>query len=404
MTRAERGLRRRQRLFVIFTALLVLAYARQLAGSPTAGQDFRAFFAAATVAAQGGDPYDWAAVGRAETTLYNAPAHLTPGDPRYYDFLPFPEGPWLALGLQPLTGLRWEVVYPIFAALMLLAIATGAWFILARLDWPVGRRRVAVAVTMLSPIAFFNIFQGQVSALVFLGFAAAWFLTAKGRPVAGGLILTLVWIKPNLGLALPLVIALMERPAARRLLVSFAAGSALAFGAAALMLPGVIAHWANEIVSQWRAVQGAQPDIASIHSFYYPALTGPVKTIALGLVLLVGAAYAAWAVPRVQGPLARGLTLLLLWFALLPYVHSFDAVLLLPVVAFLLEPDLRGWADPFTEVALWAFAIVPFGYFVGWHVGFFNGFTAVPVALLLLAWHRRVVRARPAVMPQRLVA
>ena len=51
MTAAERGIRRRQRLFVIFTAVLVLAYARQLAVAPDAGQDFRAFFAAATVAA-----------------------------------------------------------------------------------------------------------------------------------------------------------------------------------------------------------------------------------------------------------------------------------------------------------------------------------------------------------------
>jgi len=56
MTAAERGIRRRQRLFVVFTAVLVLAYARQLVNAPTAGQDFRAFFAAAALAAQGGDP------------------------------------------------------------------------------------------------------------------------------------------------------------------------------------------------------------------------------------------------------------------------------------------------------------------------------------------------------------
>jgi len=404
MTRAGRGLRRRKQLFVVFSLVLVLAYARQLTASPTVGQDFRAFFAAATVTAQGGDPYDWSAVGRAENKLYIAPAHLAPGDPRYYDFLPFPEGPWLALGLQPLTGLPWQVVFPIFAGSMLLALGIGAWFVLGRLGWPTPRRRLAVAMTMVSPIAFFNIFQGQVSPLVFLGFAAAWYLTARGKVVAGGMLLTLVWIKPNLGLALPLVIALMERQAARRLLLSFAAGSVLAFGAAALALPGVLTHWADELFSHWRAVQGPQPDIASIHSFYYPALSGPVKTVALLLVLLAGAAYARWALPRVQGGLARGLTLLLLWFALLPYVHSFDTILLLPVVAFLLEPDLRGWADPMTETALWAFAIIPFGYFVGWHVGFFNGFTAIPVVLLLLAWHRRVVMAAPAALPETLAA
>jgi hypothetical protein len=400
MTAADRGLRRRQRLFVIFTAVLVLAYARQLAAAPTAGQDFRAFFAAAAVAAHGGDPYDWAALGRAEQALYNAPGHIAPGDPRYNDFLPFPEGPWLALALEPLTGLDWRVVYPIFAALMLLAIAIGGWLILARLGWPLPRRWIAVAVVSLSPIAFFNIFQGQVSALVFLGFAAAWYLTWRGKPVAGGLALTLVWIKPNLGLALPLVIALLEPAAARRLLISFAAGSVLAFGAAALALPGVLLHWPHEILSHWRAVQGPQPDIASIHSFYYPALTGPIKTVALLVVVLAGGAYAVWAWHRTRAPLTRGLTLLLLWFVLLPYVHSFDALLLLPVLAVLLAPDLVGWGDPGAEVAVWAFATVPFAYFVGLHLGFFTGFTAIPVALLLLAWHRRVLLARPAVRPE----
>lgn len=396
MTAAQRGLRSRQRLFVIFTAVLVLTYARQLVVAPTAGQDFRAFFAAATVAAHGGDPYDWTALGHTENTLYNTPAHIGAGDPAYYDFLPYPEGPWLALALEPLTGLSWQSVYPIFAGLMLLAIAAGSWLALSRLGWLSTRRRIAVAVATLSPIAFFNIFQGQVSALVFLGFAAAWYLAGRGQPVAGGLALTLVWIKPNLGVALPIVLALLEPQAARRLLISFGAGSVLAFGVAALALPGVLLHWPAEIVSHWRAAQGTQPDIASIHSFYYPALTGPLKTIALLIVIVAGCAYGLWALPRIRAPLARGLTLLLLWFVLLPYVHSFDAILLVPALAFLLTADLRGWADATTEVALWALAIVPFGYYLGWHLGFFNGFTAIPTALLLLAWHRRIVVRKPA--------
>jgi hypothetical protein len=391
MTVSEPGIRRRQRLFLIFTAVLVLAYARQLTVAPTAGQDFRAFFAAATVAAQGGDPYDWTTLGRTEQALYNTPAHLHAGDPNFYDFLPYPEGPWLALALEPLTRLHWQTVYPIFSALMLLAIAIGSWLILARLGWPMRRRAIAAAAATLSPIAFLNIFQGQVSALVFLGFAAAWYLAGRGQSVAGGLVLTLVWIKPNLAVALPLVVALLEPAAARRLLISFVAGSALAFGAAALALPGVLIHWPAEILSHWRAVQGPQPDIASIHSFYYPALSGPLKTIALFAVVLAGGAYTIWALRRVRTPLTRGLTLLLLWFVLLPYVHSFDAILMLPVVAVLLAPDLHRWADAGTEIAVWAFAIVPFAYFIGWHVGFFNGFTAIPIALLLLAWHRRIV-------------
>src|SRR2546429_4111103 len=172
MTAAERGIRRRQRLFVVFTAVLVLAYARQLVNAPTAGQDFRAFFAAATVAAQGGDPYDWTALGHIEDALYNSPGHVRAGDPTYYDFLPYPEGPWLALALEPLTGLSWQTVYPVFAALMLLAIASGGWLILARLGWPATRLRIAGVGADLSPIGFFHLFQGQGRPLVFLGLAA----------------------------------------------------------------------------------------------------------------------------------------------------------------------------------------------------------------------------------------
>src|SRR5438477_3398808 len=257
MTAAERGIRRRQRLFVVFTAVLVLAYARQLVNAPTAGQDFRAFFAAATVAAQGGDPYDWTALGHIEDALYNTPAHVRAGDPTYYDFLPYPEGPWLALALEPLTGLSWQTVYPVFAALMLLAIASGSWLILVRLGWPARRLRIAVVVATVSPIAFFNIFQCQVTALVFLGFAVAWYLAWRGQPVAGGLALTLVWIKPNLGVALPVVVALLEPAAARRLLISFASGSVLAFGAAPLALPGVLIHWPAGLLSHWRAPPGS---------------------------------------------------------------------------------------------------------------------------------------------------
>src|SRR5207302_10697842 len=150
--------------------------------------------------------------------------------------------PCVALGLLPLTRCPWQVVYPLFAGVMLLAFAAGAWLVLLRLGWPPARRRIAVAATVLSPIAFLNVFQGQVSALVFLGFAGAWYLAGRGRPVWAGLLLTLVWIKPNLGLALPLVLVLLEPASRWRLVLGFGGGSLIALGVAALALPGVLWH------------------------------------------------------------------------------------------------------------------------------------------------------------------
>ncbi|HLB76784.1 MAG TPA: hypothetical protein VJO72_07100, partial [Candidatus Dormibacteraeota bacterium] len=85
---ADRRRRFRLRLLVGFLVLLCLAYAKQFATSPTVGQDFRAFFAGATLLRQGGDPYNWSQLGGTEAALYNAPDHLAPGDPRFYDFHP----------------------------------------------------------------------------------------------------------------------------------------------------------------------------------------------------------------------------------------------------------------------------------------------------------------------------
>src|SRR5205823_379236 len=135
--------------------------------------------------AHGGDPYDWPALGHTEEPLYNSPGHIRVGDAAYYDFLPYPEGPWLALALEPLTGLSWRAVYPIFAALMLLAIAAGSWLVLSRLGWPSTRRRIGVVVATLSPSLFFNIFPSQVTALLVLRFPAPWF-PARRRSCPSG--------------------------------------------------------------------------------------------------------------------------------------------------------------------------------------------------------------------------
>jgi len=155
-------------------------------------------------------------------------------------------------------------------------------------------------------------------------------------------------------------------------------------------------EWPLQIPRMWQAVQGLQPDIAAVESFFYPGLHGWPKMAALLLTMGAAAGYAGWALRRAPDPLTRGLTLLLVWLAALPFVQSYDMILLLPVVAVLLGPRLEGWADPLVEITIWAFLILPLCYFLGLRFGYFNGFTAIPVALLLLAWHRQRVTRAPA--------
>jgi hypothetical protein len=141
----------------------------------------------------------------------------------------------------------------------------------------------------------------------------------------------------------------------------------------------------------WQAVQGLQPDIASVESFFYPGLTGWVKTAALLVALLAAIGYGGWAIRRAPDAHTRGLTLLIIWLFALPFVQSYDLILLLPAIALLLGPRLEGWDDVLVELTVWGFAVVPLLYFLGARLGYFNGFTAIPFSLLVIAWHRRML-------------
>jgi len=399
MTRAAARRRFRQRLLVVFLLAMLVPYGRQLVTSSTVGQDFRAFFAAATVVAHHGDPYNWPSLAAAEFQLYDAPQGLLPGDPAYYEFLAFPEGPWLAYALAPLTNLPWQVAYGIYAVLLGLILLAASFLTLILLGWSRRRAAVGAGCTLLGAVGFINLFMGQVCVIVFGAFIASWWLARQGRPWLAGAVLALVWVKPNIGLPLWLVLALLEPAVARRLISGFAVASAGLFGLMFAVMGWHFLEWPLQVPRMWQAVQGLQPDIASVESFFYPGLSGWLKTAALLVTLLVAVAYSIWAIRRAPDTHIRGATVLILWLFALPFVQSYDLVLLLPAVAVLLGPRLAGWDDPLVELTVWGFAVIPLLYFLGARLGYFNGFTVIPFSLLVIAWHRRMLQ-RPAVPAQ----
>jgi hypothetical protein len=248
-------------------------------------------------------------------------------------------------------------------------------------------------------VGFINLFMGQVSVVVFGAFIAAWLLASRGRPWLAGAVLALVWMKPNIGLPLPVVLALLEPAVARRMIGGFMAASAAIFGLAFTVLGTAFLEWPLQVPRMWQAVQGLQPDMASVESFFYPGLGGWIKTAALLLTLLAAVGYGSWAIRRAPDAHSRGLTVLILWLFALPFVQSYDLILVLPAVALLLGPRLEGWDDLTVELTIWGFAAIPLLYFLGARAGYFNGFTVIPFSLLVIAWHRRML-TRPAVPAQ----
>ncbi len=385
----------RQRLFCAFLVMLALASARQLVISPSHGQDFRDFFAAATLVAQGHDPYDAASLAREQDALYNQPDHRRPGDSAYYDPIPYPQGPWVAMALVPTTLLPWQAAYVLYLVSAVTAIAAAAWACLRVLGWSGRALQLAVAATVLSPVAFINLFQGQPVPFLLAAFAGAWVLLQRGRPTLAGMLVAIAWIKPHIGLPLLLVLAIISPAGVRRLLAGFMAGTVGLFAVAALVLHGALLEWPTVVVGQWSGPL-QQADLASINALYYPALRGGLRQAVVAVILVLAGGYAIRVFLRRPALLVRALTLLLLTIAAAPYAHSYDALLLLPVALALIGTRLDGWAHPSVEIALWAFAIFPVLYFAGFHIGYFNGFTAIPVLLLAIAWHRRGLPPAPA--------
>jgi hypothetical protein len=183
----------------------------------------------------------------------------------------------------------------------------------------------------------------------------------------------------------------------------FVVASAGAFGLMAAVMGLRFLEWPLQVPRMWQAVQGLQPDIASVESFFYPGLSGWVKTAALLVTLVAAVAYGTWAIRRAPDAHTRGLTLLIIWLFALPFVQSYDLVLLLPAIALLLGPRLEGWEDPLVELTVWGFAVIPLLYFLGARLGYFNGFTVIPFSLLVIVWHRRMLR-RPALPAQVMAA
>src|SRR6267378_3245684 len=202
---------------------------------------------------------------------------------------------------------------------------------------------------------------------------------------------------------LSVVLALLEPAVARRMMSGFVVASAGAFGLMAAVMGLRFLEWPLQVPRMWQAVQGLQPDIASVESFFYPGLSGWVKTAALLVTLLAAVAYGGWAIRRAPGAHTRGLTLLIIWLFALPFVQSYDLVLLLPAIGLLLGRRLEGWEDPLVELTVWGFAIVPLLYFRGARGVYFSGHPVTPFPLLAIVWHRVVVRA-PAVPAQVMAA
>ena len=285
--------------------------------------DFRLAYAAATVGIESGynHLYDLSAQKAAIESL-------GPG----FNPQPFISPPPLAWLVTPL------LVFPFPAALviwtfLLLAALFWTWYLLA----PPGRLTRAAHLALLLglfPVAF-GVMVGQPGALVAAVVATSWWLMRRDRQVLAGLVLSLIVLKPQLALLVPVCLLVARR--AKTFAAWLAASALIGLVALAMLGSGGVARYL-EVLAQ---TQSSAWDITRRYSISGPLGLGLLLSATEMVVVIVSLAVAfrhRHGGPEV--PMAAGIVGSLLFT---PYLGFQDFLMLVVAAWLLLRTPLSAW-------------------------------------------------------------
>lgn len=251
-------------------------------------------------------------------------------------FLNPPPLVWLA---TPFTILSFDVAIVLWTALLVAAVLL-AWYVAA----PGGRLTRTAYLAMwlgLFPVAF-GLMVGQPVALVAAAVAGCWWLAERKRPVLAGLALSVVALKPQLALLVPLCLLISGH--VRIFGAWMAASIVMAVVALAMLGSDGIQRYRDvlSLASQW--------EITRRYAVAGPLGLGP-QLYAVQALVVAAAALAAWR-HRGRGvavPVAAGISASLLFT---PYVGFQDFAMLI----------VAGWLVLRSRPSAWQVGLLVVGY------------------------------------------
>ncbi len=318
--------------------------------------DLDGFWAAGRVLNAGGNPYLPAAI---------AATHPGPIIP-YYVYPPY-VGPLFQLGALLSRGemwLLWNTLSAIFAAIPLYLLAV-------RFCLPAKRSALLVVLLFLFPATGWEIAMGQTDLLLLGALLFAVLLLESQAPFLAGILLCLLWIKPQVGLPFALAVIAVY-PSRRILIMGFICGTAGLFLPVLLFSRALFFDFLRADISFSHHVGGftnlasllayAEP-IAGSSTFVASILRAAIFVFGFALfavcLLLVFRDTSSAGGQKVMQPdrahddplvfpaterLGRLLLLGALWFLVSPYVYPNDELLLFPVFLLVMvrQPILLG--------------------------------------------------------------
>ena len=329
----------------------------QLSTDVFRGADAKVYYAAAELDSRGGNPNEAASLIHEGEVLYNQPRGLQRGEPGAYYMAPYGFPRLFTRLSRPFLSLGVSGYYLVVLTAITLACLLGLEALMTAMDWDRNRWLPRFFMLLSAPFAE-DAFVGNISAALFLSWALAFLMARRGRPLVGGLILSICLIKIPVGApaAAALIIFPPQALGARstnhtrlRLGVGLAVG---AVGWAALNI--AVAGW-EATASWWSSLVGyGQALSAGPGSAYNLAdqaglpsiLLGHVATpLAVALAAVPVAVVVGYVLYRRRGMRMRApqgaMTALGVSGALLlsPYLHLNDLVLLaLPLLVVAAAP------------------------------------------------------------------
>lgn len=320
-------------LWLWLMALALFVYVpKQYGPLAILGPDFGMFYSAGRVLATGGNPY--------------VPSHLAAVDAsimRHAHLPTFPFAPLVRVGnpplffwiMKPLAALPYRTALYIWIALLIVALGIG---LLASLRYSGWTRRAACVLFFLAPTVQIGLRSSNLVPFVFAGVGLALAL-ARNRPTFAGAILTLAWLKPQLGLPIAGIIMLFQTPFPRRVLFGFVAATALETLLTLLVTGPMPLLWWLRSFTGYSSSIAIQGDLASLAGIYYRWAPARVQLVLEAATVGVASALTAywwWRNRRRQIlPISVG-WLWFVWFLATPYAHFDDQILLtVPVLAVL---------------------------------------------------------------------
>jgi hypothetical protein len=245
---------------------------------------------------------------------------------------PFISPPPLAWLVTPLLALPFTAALVVWTVVLLAALVL-TWHLLS----PPGRLARAAHLVLwlgLFPVAF-GVMVGQPGALVAAVVATTWWLMSRDRPVLAGLVLSLVVIKPQLALLVPVCVLVSGH--ARTFGAWLAASLVIGLVALALLGPEGLARY-RDVLAQ---TQAPAWDITRRYSISGPLGLGPLLNVAQLLVVIV-TLLASWRHRHggVEIPIAAGIVGSLLFT---PYLGFQDFLMLVVAGWLLLRTQLASW-------------------------------------------------------------